>query len=359
MKNLPNLTAIRFFLATLVVIFHIPQFCRHLEFPFYNALPIFDKGLEAVYMFFSLSGFLIIKLLYIEKEKTNTVKLKDFFLRRILRIFPLYYLVLTFGFIYYHIIVPFMGFKDSMDYDLPTAIALSVTFFPNILHAYNPGSVLQVLWSIGIEEQFYLFIAPLIFLLPVKRIVLFLVIFTTAYFALYHSEYFVDFHKYQMYFYYFSFSGLCGIFLSKKAFSDIIYKLRIPILIVFLLQFTTDIFIDFFSTMGSYHLFSMILFGLSICALVSKPIAFLENKNMVYLGKISYGIYMFHMIVIQVIGFVYLKFISKMNLPEITSILFLNLSVIIGTIIISHFSYKYYETYFLNLKQKFRAKQNK
>jgi peptidoglycan/LPS O-acetylase OafA/YrhL len=103
----------------------------------------------------------------------------------------------------------------------------------------------------------------------------------------------------------------------------------------------------------------MILFGLSICALVSKPIAFLENKNMVYLGKISYGIYMFHMIVIQVIGFVYLKFISKMNLPEITSILFLNLSVIIGTIIISHFSYKYYETYFLNLKQKFRAKQNK
>jgi peptidoglycan/LPS O-acetylase OafA/YrhL len=358
MKTLPNLTSIRFFLATLVVIFHIPQFCRHLGFPYFNDLPIFNKGLESVYMFFSLSGFLIIKLLYIEKENTATVKLKDFFLRRILRIFPLYYLVLTFGFLYYHVIVPFMGFKDTIDYDLPTAIALSMTFFPNILHAYNPGAVLQVLWSIGIEEQFYLFIAPLLLLIPTKRIVIVLSLFTIIYFGLYFSDYFADLRQFQMFFYYFSFSGICGIFLSKQGFKKIISKIKYPVFVIFILYFTTNIFVDLFSAM-IYHFFSMLLFGLSICALVSKPISFLENPKMIYLGKISYGIYMFHMIVIQVVGFVYLKFISKMNLPEIVSILFLNFSVIIGTIIISHFSYKYYETFFLNLKQKFRAKPTK
>ena len=112
-----------------------------------------------------------------------------------------------------------------------------------------------------------------------------------------------------------------------------------------------------FNEMG-YMFYTMVLFGLTICALISKPIAFLENKKMVYLGKTSYGIYVFHMIVIQVVGFIYLKFISKMHLPESVSILIFNLSVIIGTIIVSHFSYKYYETYFLNLKQKFRIKKS-
>jgi peptidoglycan/LPS O-acetylase OafA/YrhL len=96
MKLLPNLTGLRFLLAFLVVIFHIPQFCQNRGFPYYNNLSIFNKGEEAVYMFFSLSGFLIIRLLYIEKSVSNSVNLKKFFIRRVLRIFPLYYLILTF-----------------------------------------------------------------------------------------------------------------------------------------------------------------------------------------------------------------------------------------------------------------------
>ena len=96
MKYLPNLTSIRFILAILVVIFHIPQFFENRGLPFYNGLAIFNKGEEAVRMFFSLSGFLIIKQLYEEKRIRSTINIKSFFLKRMLRIFPLYYLVLVF-----------------------------------------------------------------------------------------------------------------------------------------------------------------------------------------------------------------------------------------------------------------------
>jgi peptidoglycan/LPS O-acetylase OafA/YrhL len=69
--QLPNLTAIRFFLALFVVLYHLPQYCKNRCFPFYNNLPVFFKGEEAVFMFFSLSGFLIIRGLIIEKKKKD------------------------------------------------------------------------------------------------------------------------------------------------------------------------------------------------------------------------------------------------------------------------------------------------
>lgn len=77
-KRFPNITAIRFILALMVVLFHIALFSENRDFPFYNNLAIFHKGTEAVYMFFSLSGFLIIKQLFDEKKHTNSINLKVF-----------------------------------------------------------------------------------------------------------------------------------------------------------------------------------------------------------------------------------------------------------------------------------------
>ena len=67
MKILPNLTSLRFVLAFLVVVFHIHQFFQNRGFPFFNHLAVLNKGDEAVWMFFSLSGFLIIRQLFVEK----------------------------------------------------------------------------------------------------------------------------------------------------------------------------------------------------------------------------------------------------------------------------------------------------
>jgi peptidoglycan/LPS O-acetylase OafA/YrhL len=355
-KRIPNLTSIRFILALLVVIFHIAQFSENRGFPFFNDLAIFHKGTEAVYMFFSLSGFLIIKQLFVEKKNTNSINLKSFYKRRILRIFPLYYLVLTFGFLYYRLILPFFGFEFENNYDFLAGIFLSVTFFPNIFSTYSPGGILEILWSIGIEEQFYLFIAPLFLLLPLKRIILFLCAFTSIYFLIYFSEYLVFLKEYNMLFFYFSFGGLCSIIHSHNFFQTSIKKLRYPILLIFIIYFTTGIFTNNFNPFF-YNLFSFILFGFVISVLAVKPIKVLQNKTMNYLGKISYGIYMYHAITMQLVGLIYLKVISKFGFQNTLDIIIINVCVILITIAVSHFSFKYYESYFLNLKHKANIKR--
>ena len=350
MKILPNLTSLRFVLAFLVVVFHIHQFCQNRGFPFFNDLAVLNKGDEAVWMFFSLSGFLIIRQLFVEKSNTNTINLKHFFARRALRIFPLYYLVVTFGLFYYRIVLPYLGFEYLSNYNLIQGVFLSYTFFPNIFALYSPGGIIEVLWSIGIEEQFYLLIAPLIFILPYKRIVPFLLFFTITYFLLYFSESVTFLKKYMMLFFYFSFSGVCSLLFLKNNIK--LHKVRFLFFGIFIIYFTTSFFKDHFSNI-LYHLFSMLLFGLVIALLVEKPIKVLENKALNHLGKISYGVYMYHAIMMQVVGFIYLKSKIYLVIPSFYSVILFNFLVLITTVITAHLSYKYFETYFLKLKTKF------
>ena len=356
MKTLPNITSLRFVLALLVVLYHIPQFFKNRGFPFFDNFPFFHKGAEAVYKFFSLSGFLIIRYLYIEKTNTHSIDLKIFFLRRILRIFPLYYFVLGFGFLYYRLILPNLGYAFESNYELWYGIVLSATFFPNILFTFQPGGILEILWSIGIEEQFYLLIAPLFFLIPIKRIVTVIGFITIIYFAAFFSEFAPFLKEYSMYFFYFLFSGLCSILIIKFDLNTALNSIKYPLFLIFFLYFTTSIFFDNFQEIY-YHLFSMILFGIVICVFVSKPIAILENNNMQYLGKISYGIYMFHAIMIQFVDLIYLKIMINLNIPDNLLIPLLNILSIAFTLLAAHISYKYYESYFLNLKVKLNRNQ--
>jgi peptidoglycan/LPS O-acetylase OafA/YrhL len=349
MKSLPNITSLRFFLAFLVLIYHVRLFFNNRGLNYFNETPFFNKGTEAVYVFFSLSGFLIIRLLYLEKETTNTVQLRKFFKRRILRIFPLYYLVLTIGFVYYRIILPKFGYPDQSNYDFLEALFLSITFFPNILFTYCPGGIIEILWSIGIEEQFYLVIAPLILWIPQKKIAPTLLIFTICYFALFFNINLIFLKNYQMLFFYFSFSGLVSIISLKSNFVLRVWKFRFVFYTLFIIYFITSVFKSNFSNI-LYHLFGMILFGMTICFLVEKPIILLENKTLKYLGKISYGIYMLNVIVIQFVGFIYLKILLKFNLSVTTSILIVYISTTVITIFIAHLSYKYFENFFLKFK---------
>ncbi len=351
--KLPNITAVRFFLAFFVMIGHIAGFSHNRGFAYFDDWAIFHKGQEAVYMFFALSGFLIIRQLYVEKQTTSTISLKKFYMRRMLRIFPLYYLVLSIGFIYYRIVLPNMGFEFENNYNLIKGIFLGITFFANILATYGPGGIIEILWSLGIEEQFYLFIAPIICLLPKKRIVSFLLLFTILYFAIFISDKFPLLHKYQMHYYYFSLSGLFSI-LSLKYNSFRLHKiLQFFIIAIAVIYFTTSLFTSILSEIA-YSCFSLILFALLVTELTKMRINFLENETLKYLGNISYGIYMYHAIVMQFVGLLYLKIIQLQNLPAVLSILLFNVLVIGGTILLSHLSYKYYESYFLRLKKKFK-----
>jgi peptidoglycan/LPS O-acetylase OafA/YrhL len=126
------------------MIFHVAQFCQNRGFPFFNQWAIFNKGSEAVYVFFTLSGFLIIRQLYQEKTTTGTVSLKGFYTRRALSILPLYYLVLAVGFLYYRLVLPYMGFDFDSNYDLSSALLLGITIFPNILSTNGPGGIIEI-----------------------------------------------------------------------------------------------------------------------------------------------------------------------------------------------------------------------
>jgi peptidoglycan/LPS O-acetylase OafA/YrhL len=350
MERIPNITGLRFFLAVFVMIFHISEFCSKHNIPFYNSLPVFHKGYEAVCVFFSLSGFLIIRQLYLEKEKMNTISLKNFYFRRALRIFPLYFLILIFGLTYYNYILPKFGFTSGFytNYNLYEGLLLSIFFMPNVFAClYNPGGIIEILWSIGVEEQFYLFIAPVLLFLPVRKIIFFLLVSTIVFFTIYFTIEGNILYKYTMLFFYFTSSGIISILLLKKPqlFNN---KLVIYIsLLSFILYFTTNCFVNLFS-LSNYNLFSMLLFCLVIGVLSNNPYFILNHRVTTYLGKISYGIYVYHAIVIQFIGLIYIKLFSNLGLNNYVIIVVYNCIVLITTIFISHFSYQYFEKFFMN-----------
>jgi len=347
MQQIPNLTSIRFVLSILVVLFHIPEFFANRNLPFYNNNSLFLRGNESVWMFFSLSGFLIIRQLFIEKMKTNSIDLKRFFLNRIYRIFPLYYLILIYGFIHYQIILPKLGFQFENSYNILEGILLSITFFSNIFLTYSPGGILEILWSIGIEEQFYIVIAPLFFLLSKSKLKTTLILLTIVYLLVFISDMFPMLKEFKMYFFYFTFSGLCSIYFEKTKFNKLFSNLIYLITLIYL-------FSNFFKNNlneNQYHLFSMILFGLLLSALSKSPISFLENKILNYLGTISYGIYMFHALAMQFVGLIYIKLNIEVGTSNIQYILSYTLLIVLFTIIMAHISFKYYESYFLKFKK--------
>ena len=94
----------------------------------------------------------------------------------------------------------------------------------------------------------------------------------------------------------------------------------------------------------------MILFGLFLTVLSKKPIYILENRTLKYLGTISYGIYMFHAIAMQIVGIIYIKLQIENKIAENLYVISYTFSIIFLTIIMAHLSYKYYESYFLKFK---------
>ena len=108
-------------LAAFSVIFHhieLFKSCDHNGSLFnsaYWAYFIENLGKNGVYLFFVLSGFLITYLLLIEKDKLKTILFKKFYLRRIYRIWPLYYLIVIIGFF----LVPFLANTFSIFKNTP------------------------------------------------------------------------------------------------------------------------------------------------------------------------------------------------------------------------------------------------
>jgi peptidoglycan/LPS O-acetylase OafA/YrhL len=341
--------------VSFVIFFHIPQLSKNEDLPYFLDAPIFNRGTEAVYMFFVLSGFLIIRLIYRYKQR-NAFSIRKFYIRRMLRIFPLYYLIVGFGFLFYWVVLPFLNIPFANDYNLGEGILMATFFLPNVLaKMHMPGGILEVLWSIGIEEQFYLMIAPLLFYTRKHRILLVLSALTIGYFIIFHLDV-IRVLRYYKFVYFFLFAGgIIAILEENKRLEFLKSTPLIPlgIVIVTILSFVTDIIQ--FDQLWLRHLITMTLFSLFIHSLATNNFGLtVNNRFLSYLGQISYGIYMLHVIALNMIVFLVLKIHEREIFNDTITILLIYILTFALTILMAHVSYKYFESYFLKLKTKFR-----
>src|SRR3989304_1319871 len=110
-----NHTPLRFIAAYLVVIFHVEETRKMFGLPNLTRFSLFTNGPLAVTFFFVLSGFLITYLLLRESEQSHRIDVARFYLRRILRIWPLYFLIVFVGLV----LIPAGVKLGRVPYDAP------------------------------------------------------------------------------------------------------------------------------------------------------------------------------------------------------------------------------------------------
>ena len=358
----PSLNGLRFIAAFLVIIFHVEIFKSRMGLQNYSTVPFFNIiGSLGVILFFVLSGFLITYLLLSEQNKTNTISIKNFYIRRILRIWPLYFFLTAIGFF----LLPKFSFLElgasatDIYSNFGKKIALFLVFFPNIAFAFfNETLYLTQLWSVGVEEQFYLTWPVLMKTIKSKELLfysiiggyLFIKVFAFKW-IYYHLFWYLDIQRLWFLFSLTSIDcmaigGLFALYLFRKD-KKLSFLFSRPVQIVTLAVLL--LFMGFGVEIPRVHFeFYALFFGILILNLAGNPKAIisLENKVFNYLGKISYGLYMYQAIAIVVT----LKVLSLLN---ISNPFIQHICSIMITVIIAGISYRFYESYFINKKIKF------
>jgi len=167
----PELDGLRFYAFLGVFIFHtLPgqaAFYRglHLPLPWLWAA-VARSGGAGVDLFFVLSAFLITSLLLREQRQKGEISLRWFYIRRILRIWPLYFVVVSLGIVLAHTMA-----SQSLPWYY---VAGYVLFAGNWVHAVfgHPRSVCSPLWTVSIEEQFYLIWPALMMMLERRGMII-------------------------------------------------------------------------------------------------------------------------------------------------------------------------------------------
>ncbi|MFM7774159.1 MAG: acyltransferase family protein, partial [Candidatus Kapaibacterium sp.] len=158
----PGLNTGRFIAAMLVLIAHGEAIRAHQGLPNMLHWSIFHNGSIAVSFFFVLSGFLITHVLLQEKERCGTVAVGWFYQRRSLRILPLYFLLVILGTVAIPSLLPLLGIGYVIPYDPMSVVGWYLAMMPFVVNIHYDVFVIGPLWSIGVEEWYYLCIAPVI-----------------------------------------------------------------------------------------------------------------------------------------------------------------------------------------------------
>lgn len=311
---LPNLNGLRFIGALAVLVFHVFTLEREIWGDFTSSSTfqliskVASKGHHGVGLFFVLSGFLITHLLLKEIKENGSIQPFNFLMRRILRIWPLYFLIVIFGFF----IFPHLPYGQETEHSLLN-YSFFLSNFDEIWNGTNDSlNFLTVTWSISIEEQFYLSWIVLLFLFPFFRKGKYL---ASYFIAIVLSVILFRFFNYSndrvMYYHTFAcasdlaIGGLCAIGVQSYSIQKSIINLtKWQLLIIYLLGIS--------SILGSTFIFKEELrsierlvhasfFAFVILEQVYSQHSFWKADRIPGFfkgGEITYGIYMYHCVFI-------------------------------------------------------------
>ncbi len=348
--HLPGLNAIRFYAAFSVLVGHASNNFGELRtrpsnYPLLNAVLLDPQS--GVNLFFVLSGFLITLLLLREQSTAGEISARRFYARRILRIWPLYYAILAICLVLLPLTIGPAYPLYSISWDKRILLIL---LLPNFLSALGP---ISHLWSIGLEEQFYLawpwVVKNKANFLKITCGVVLVKILLTPVIAMIGNP------------------GMTNLFLTLRfesmaigAVGAYLYHHRHPILDfaqkppVKVIVFAGIAYLAVMDVPFSEPviLISSLAFLLLIIYVVTgaKTVRILDTPVLDQLGKVSYGIYMAHYPVIYVVVY-NLHRLNVVEGPTYDAILYA--TVIAITLGFAFASYYGFERPFLKLKDRF------
>ena len=361
-----NLDGLRFFCFFSVFFFHSFQtdFAHIKSSSIYHTIKfnIFGNGFLGVNFFFVLSGFLITYLLIQEKKVNGKINIINFWLRRILRIWPLYFACVFFGFVLFPLAKQIMG-GVSTESANPWYYVFFINNFDYIKKGLPDATGLGVLWSVAIEEQFYLTWPLILSFFPVRK---FWIPFT---FIIGGSLLFRAYHDVPILHEMHTLScigdmaiGAFGawLILERPNFLHYINKLsKAQILSIYVLLILIFLFRDewmlnsYISRVFERSFISIVMLLVILEQCYAKSSFFKMSKFRIpsKLGVITYGLYCIHFIIIS--GTIAVTKLLGWN-KQTWQVVFLETGIaLILTIIVSWLSYKYFETPFLKLKDRF------
>lgn len=362
----PNLDGLRL-LAFLAIFFHhslLPAFFDENQHGAFVHFLLEQKKNASlgVNLFFVLSGFLITYLLLAEKAQSGRIHIMHFYFRRALRIWPLYFLVVLAGFYLFPLLKSFTGNEGALHASLPYYLGFASNF--DIVHkGMSQTSILNILWSVSVEEQFYLLWPLLLTIIPARFLLNVLVILLAG------SIYFRCLnHQHEIILYYHTLSVIGDMLVGgmaawlcfyNKTFREKLERLPRWLILSFYLAGTGMILFNaqvFSGTAGI--VFSRLFFSLFFVFVILEQnyaarslFKMSGNRIISEWGRYTYGLYCYHCISIVLAHLVTTR---GFHIPNGSGLMITDMLLsLVLTGVLAYFSYRYLESPFLKLKDKF------
>ena len=366
----PGLHGLRFFAALLVVISHVELMKDYHGYSSHVSNPaVYELGRIAVTFFFVLSGFLITYLLLAEKEAVGTISVRKFYIRRILRIWPLYYLAVLMAFA----VLPHIHFfaiprlSEAAPHYIGRTLPLFLLLLPQVALTLFPAvPYAEPLWSIGVEEQFYALwpvlvarvrrLLPLVFGIVIAGILAKQL--ALVYASRLHDRDSLRFWNHFIDYFYFTRLECMGIgaigawlVFHKKPLLNFLYSRVTQVLVYGLTAYLmwTPRHKPWLHYSHISVLFCVIILNI---AANRRSLLKVEGPLFTFLGNISYAMYMFHEIAIKLVMEAQSR-ISSTRFDGLASNAILYAGSVMLTVLIATATWRYYELWFLRLKTRF------